>query len=255
MRLYFILLIMFTHSTVFANDSSIELGAQRTTDTIITVITVMVALITFGITTIIPIALRIYRRYDRSVRNMNIQIELVRRVEGLIYQYEVDVLGSSKANDYAVVILPRFTLRKNLQSLISPTSHDIAASQRLACSDLAQLITDKKSVWPRKLKSLIRFMRANGLLSNELLSSKEYKERLVKELEDFAEDGNWDRDLFSHPLSETIFKDFVYGFLVLLSILFVVALIVNGGEFIRWMAENSVSDKGCTLMCIAQAIM
>ena len=80
-------------------------------------------------------------------------------------------------------------------------------------------------------------MRASGLLSNELLRSKEYKNRLIEELKDIAEDDDYDKNASRHSLSETVFQDFFCGFLVLLSFLFILVLIVNGGEVMTWLVQ------------------
>ena len=226
MRLFISLSIMLVHSIGWGNTGSAGVNFQDTISTIITVITVIVALITFGISVIIPIALRVYRRYDRAIRSIGVQTEMVRKVEDLMAQYEIDAFEFS----YSSHIFTRYALRKHVQGLINPPAHDVTESQKLACTNLAQLVTNPKLIWPRKLKSLIKFMRINGLLSNELLRSKEYKNRLVKELKDFAEDDSLDERMSRHVLPETIFKDFACGFFVLLSFLFILALIVNGGE-------------------------
>ena len=233
MRLLVVLFASSLHSITWASSGSPDTSFQATISTVITVITIIVALITFGITLLIPIALRVYRRFDRTIRRMDVQVEMVRQAEDLLAQYEID---THEPNTYAMVS-SRYALRKCLQDLINPPAHDIVASQRLACSSLAQLITNPKLIWLRKLKSLIRFMRVSGLLSNELLRSKEYKNRLIEELKDIAEDDDYDKNASRHSLSETIFKDFVCGFLVLLSILLVLALIVNGGEVMTWLVQ------------------
>ena len=261
MRLIIISFLAFMSSVVWANSDSIDFNLQNTTNTIITVITVIVALITFSITVIIPVALRVYKRYNVTIRRMDTQAEMIRKIEDLIYQYEVDLLelGKEKSYDdearsydevkvsemqaYTIMTLSRFTLRKHLQDIINPPAHDIVTSQRSACSGLAQLITDPKSVWPRKLKSLIRFMRINGLLSNELLRSKEYKKMLVKELKDFAEDDSWDRNLSNNTLPETIVRDFGFGFIVLLSILIILAAIANGDGLMKWVIKMAQMIK------------
>ena len=229
MRLFIVLFLMLMHSIGWGNSGSVSVNFQDTTSMVITVITVIVALITFGITIIIPIALRVYRRYDRAIKSIDVQIEMVRKVEDLIAQYEIDtfVLNSS------VMTLPRFTLRKHLQSLINPPAHDVVASQKLACTNLAQLVTNPKLIWPRKLKSLIKFMRINGLLSNELLRSQEYKSMLIKELRDFAEDDTHGEDSSRYLFSDTILRDFAYAFAVLLLLLFSLVSVI-------WMIKNIV---------------
>ena len=254
MRLLIVLFVAFMHSAVLAHANPTNVSFTDTASTIITVITIVVALVTFGITLIIPIALRVYRRYHRGIRDMNVQVEMVRKIEDLMYQYEVDILEFGKmevynevdahgrtesynefgdhniTRIYMLMARSRLNVRKHLQNLLNPPAHDVVASQRLACFNLAQLVTNSELIWPRKLKSLIRFMRVSGLLSNELLRSKEYKKKLIVVLKDFAEDDSYGESVSRYTMSETMFKDFVYGFLVLLSILLVLALIVNGGE-------------------------
>ncbi len=227
MRLFIVLFLMLMHSIGWGNSSSVRVNFQDTTSMVITVITVIVALITFGITIIIPIALRVYRRYDRAIKSIDVQIGVVRKVEGLLAQYEIDTFEP----DSSAMILARFTLRKHLQSLINPPAHDVVASQKLACINIAQLITDPELVWPRKLKSLIKFMRINGLLSNELLRSQEYKSRLVKELKDFAEDDSHGENSSRYLFSDTILRDFAYAFAVLLLLLFSLVSVI-------WMIKN-----------------
>ena len=239
MRLFVILFVVFVHSAALASNSSVELSSQGTINTILTVITVIIAVLTFGITVLIPIVLVAYRRYNRVIKKIDIQIEMVHKIEDLMAQYEIDTFEPNSS----AMTLPRFTLRKHIQSLTNPPAHDVIASQKLACTNLAQLVTNSKLIWPKKLKSLIRFMRANGLLSNELLRSHEYNYTLVKELKDIAEDDIYGESASRYVPSEAMFKDFVYGFLVLLSILIILAVIANGDGLMKWVIEMAQMIK------------
>ena len=76
-------------------------------------------------------------------------------------------------------------------------------------------------------------MRINGLLSNELLRSQEYKSMLIKELRDFAEDDTHGEDSSRYLFSDTILRDFAYAFAVLLLLLFSLVSVI-------WMIKNIV---------------
>ena len=222
MKVFVLVFFLLPSTTILPTPVVSAVNYQSSINTIITVITILVALITFLLTVAFPIALRAYRRYEQAVKSLHAQVELVRKVEMIMAWYEID-MGSQSAK----LVETKFTVRKHIENVVNPSGYEVLRSQRNACVSLVGLIVNIKMTWPKKLKSLLRFMQSEGMINEDLLTSSEYKE-LIKKLSEVCDDDLYEpKSRYQRLVSPNILSDFMYGMIMLVTILFSLVLVVG----------------------------
>ena len=137
----------YTTKGIESEDHSVLAGAiTDTTSIIVTIITIVVALLTFLLTTAIPLLFKFYQRYTSHINETEYQLNIIKYTNSILNWYDLVTDEPIHKN----------TLRVALENLTDTESDN--NDQRSACAALAQLLSSDDQRWQKELRDLLCFM-------------------------------------------------------------------------------------------------